>query len=145
MNLVALSTFAYKRFHPRCIAEICPKTNITANEIMQKKLNLSKEQLEHMTQIRGKYNKKISEIGQQLATKRAQLIREIVDDDLDQLDRICMQMDSLQAARQRVVVQYLLAQKDILTPQQRQIFSKLLMDCCGANKDTTNSCVINHH
>ncbi len=143
MNLAALATWGYKRLCIYCGGKRCPQTTITADDILQKKLHLSEEQLARMKQIRCEYHRKTANISRELAERRLLLSKMIMDDidDFNKIDRICNQMDSLQAAMQRIVVQHLLAQKKILEPEQRQIFSTLMMNCCATNQDTSNQCI----
>lgn len=125
VNLAAIGTFMCGRF--------CHKKGGFASgggehfRRMKKQFHLTDEQVAGMKSFREKFNPRIETLSQTLKERRCALVEELMKEfpDSAYVEDILLQIDSSQSLLQRETVNHLLAQKEILNPEQRERFLKI--------------------
>jgi len=98
-----------------------------------KKLGLTEEQRNELESIRGELDIEINEIKKELKEKRAQLIDHLKapGPDQEKIDTGLSEIESLQTKIQKIVINHMLKEKEVLSPKQQEIyFSTILNKLC---------------
>jgi Spy/CpxP family protein refolding chaperone len=153
INISALATIGYIRFYnPRIL---CPaKDNRLENELFYRQLSLSKRQIEKIRHIREPFAAETGRMCAMLTQKREELVGLMANSrpDSEKIHRTLASIDSAQAELQEKAIHYLLREKEILTPDQQEIFFSVIRErlhCAynnsqknGLDPFTTDSCTI---
>jgi len=109
-----------------------PRHGETAQSPMSafcKKLDLSKEQISEMESLRKTLDPKIEEIKKELKEKRVQLVNQLMESepDREKIDIELSEIESLQTELQKIVIDHMLQEKKILSPEQQEIFFSIIL------------------
>ncbi len=123
INIGALSSILYYRID---MLDSTPHQMMRENgfERMQQELNLSSEQRKIFGELRTEMHSTIDSLSARIAGDRTMLIEELWKDDPDSI-RIALLVENInnvQLTAQMRVVENFLSIKEILTPEQREIF-----------------------
>jgi Spy/CpxP family protein refolding chaperone len=128
-NLSALGTLVYNRWcHDG--ASYPPEAEVAPGHYMRQQLGLTNEQAARMKTFRETFHPKIEALSQRMKEKRLDLVKELMMESPDsvRIEHILQQTDSLQAALQREVVNHLLLEKEIFTPEQQEKFFSIVLE-----------------
>lgn len=117
VNLSALGTFTYKLWCHRK-----PGGSDAHFRYLKKRVRLTDEQVSKMKDFREKIRPKIDGLSHQLEEKRTELLRELMAESPDtaRIEGMLNEMNSSQSAIEREVVNNILSQKVVLSPEQRK-------------------------
>ena len=128
INLASLATRAYHRWgdDERRGREGRREGRMSITE----RLGLSEAQAEQVRQMRAELGDHLTPYREGYREKRDALYDLLMAPDADrrEIDRIKAQMDSLQAEREAVVFDYILAHRDVLTPEQQTMFFTMIKE-----------------
>ncbi|MDD5772947.1 MAG: periplasmic heavy metal sensor [bacterium] len=127
INLSILGTFIFKRvYHKRGFFPLGREEHFIH---MKKQFHLTDEQVSRMKSSREKYESKIEALSQELKEKRHTLVKELMKESPDstRVEDMLSLIDSSQSVLQREVVEHLLADKEILTPEQQEKFFTVIL------------------
>lgn len=124
-NIAALTTFGYHRFSEQDGGHERQRVRRIS---LKERLGLTDLQAEQMEATRKSLDERIKPLRVALGEKREYFFQLMVADRPDRMkiDAVQTEMDSLQAEIKRLVIDHMLAQREILTPeQQKQYFSMI--------------------
>ena len=126
INVAALATIAYHRFHSKRHIPPIGSPDMHRNFIQQE-LDLSEKQMKEFEARFERFRMEMEPIHDSLEVKRAQLMDEISADEpsMDKLDELADEIGALQATMQRKLILHLLKEKSLLTPEQQKKFFTL--------------------
>lgn len=132
INLASLATRAYHRWgdDERHGREGRREGRMSITE----RLGLTEAQEEQVRQMRAELGDHLTPYREGYREKRDALYDLLMAPDADrgEIERIKAQMDSLQAEREAVVFNYILAHKDVLTPEQQTKFFTMIKERFGS-------------
>jgi len=104
------------------------------------KLNLSKQQIKHMEELRKDYQKQISPLTGQLKAKRNELFLLLKSESLptEAVDKILKEIASIQAAIQKQFVHFFFRTRNTFTPEQQEKFYFYVQQCLYDNNGDTS-------
>ena len=126
MNVAALTTRAY--YHWGGDADKRREVRREGRSSWEQQLGLSVSQSEQMQVLRTSLMEDIKPLREVMQIKREHFYELVMKTDLDRaaLDRVQGEMDSLQAEIKHLVIDHMLAQKEILTPEQQTQFFNMM-------------------
>jgi len=126
INVAALATFSYKRWHNSQPAEKSEGESGTWKEL-QGRMLLRPQQMEEMQDYRRSFERDIASLRQRIREKRSALIDETrkASPDLNRIDGIIEEIGVLQTLVQKKTIRNLLKDKEILTPLQEETYFSL--------------------
>jgi hypothetical protein len=126
VNVAAISRIGYRRFEEHC--KLNTAENCQRKHFLQQKLQLSENQTEEMQQLIQHLTKNIDSIKDNLTASQKDLIESFHETEIDtiHLQNISKKIDVLQSEMKNQVIDYILAQKKILLPNQQALFVELL-------------------
>lgn len=132
VNVAALATIAYRRFHPKSHFPRAGRLNMHRDSIKQE-LGLSEKQAKELKAHFERGRKETEPILDSLEVKRAELMEEISGDEpsRDKLDKLAEEIGALQDTLQRKMILHLLRGKSLLTPEQQKRFFSLFKEGRG--------------
>jgi len=126
LNVVFLGSYFYrqsKRLPP-------PAQQTNHNQLLYKELNLSRTQLDRFEPARDKFHAFISKQGRKIKAKQLELIDLLARERPDR-ETIAAKQKEIQTLQQRMqakVINHLLEESEIFTPEQRQKFFALIKE-----------------
>ncbi|MFO7979684.1 MAG: periplasmic heavy metal sensor [Candidatus Aminicenantes bacterium] len=125
VNLTALGVIVYHRWFKPDIS--CPGEGF---ERLKQELSLSPEQEKLMLQTRGDFHNNIDALSQKLQEERRNLVASLKREtmDMDELKGIVKKINAYQLQAQEKVVEHLLEVKNILEPEQQDIFFSIVLE-----------------
>jgi Spy/CpxP family protein refolding chaperone len=129
VNVAALVTIAYHRFHPKRHFPPADRLDMHRDFIKQE-LGLSGKQAKEFKAHFERGRKETEPILDSLEVKRAELMEEISADEpsRDKLDKLAEEIGALQDTLQRKMILHLLEGKSLLTPEQQKRFFSLFKE-----------------
>jgi Spy/CpxP family protein refolding chaperone len=126
INVAALATIAYHRFHPKRPFSSEGPPDVHRNFIQQE-LGLNEEQTKEFETHFEAVRKETEPILDSLEVTRKKLMDELSGDepDRDKLDSLAEEIGSLQAELQKKMIGHLLEGTSLLTPEQQKKFVSL--------------------
>lgn len=117
VNLSALGTFTYKLWCNRK-----PRGGDAHFRYLKKRVRLTDEQVSKMKDFREKIRPKIESLSREIEEKRTELLKELMAESPDtaRIEGMLNEMNLSQSAIEREVVNSILSQKGMLSPQQRK-------------------------
>jgi len=137
VNVVALATIAYHRFHAdRPFPPTGPPPE-GPRDFIKQELGLTDEQAGEIEAHFERFRMEMDPILDSLEVKRGELMDEISADEpsQDKLDHLAEEMGSLQAKLQKMTIEHLLKGKSLLTPEQQKKFFSLFKEGPGRAGD----------
>lgn len=136
INLSSLATIGYHRCFRK--GEECPKESKHQKEsYLHQQLSLTKPQAEKMKTLRDSFYLHSNKISSDLFERRTELVELLMasEPDIEKINEALSEINSKQAELQKKVINYLLEEKEILTPEQQQKFfliikERLLHEAC---------------
>lgn len=128
VNIAALGTIAY---HSLCYyRERHHENRHTQRDFLHRELTLSDTQAEQMKVLKESFHSNANPIRAALRTKREQLLQLLTaaEPDRVRIGDVETEIDSLQAELQKIVIDHLLSQKEILTPKQQSKFFSIIRE-----------------
>jgi Spy/CpxP family protein refolding chaperone len=126
VNVVALATIAYHRFHPRkpFHPEIRPDMH---KDFIKQELNLDETQVEQFEANVEKLKTEMEPILDSLRAKRRDLVHELMaaEPSMDKLDRLSEEIGALHVQLGKKTTAHMLKAKSFLTPEQQKKFFSL--------------------
>jgi len=137
INLSSLATIGYHRCFRK--GEECPKESKYPEEsYLHRQLSLTKSQAEKMKTLRDSFYLQSDKISSDLLERRTELVELLMasEPDTEKINEALSEIDSKQAELQKKVINCLLEEKEILTPEQQQEFfsiikERLLHEACN--------------
>lgn len=128
VNVVALGTIAYHRFGH--VGECDHENKHDRRDFLHQELVLSDAQAEQMKVLKESFQSNTNPIRAALRIKREQLLQLLTaaKSDRAKIDSVQSEIDSLQAELQRLVIDHLLDEKKILTPEQQSRFFSIIRE-----------------
>lgn len=134
VNLAALGTIAYSSLSvppkPVLPAGADPRmyAPMARRGFLFRQLNLSEKQAGKMRTLQRDFQQSVRLLQRHIGRKRATLIDLLMAAELDraQIYRTRSEIDSLQAAIQRLTIDHLIAEKQLLRPDQQRRFFRIL-------------------
>jgi Spy/CpxP family protein refolding chaperone len=132
VNIAALVTIAYHRFHPKRSFHPMGRPE-TPESFIKQELDLTEEQAEEFKAHFKRSRTEMEPILDSLEVIKKQLMDEISADEpsMDRLDQLAGEIGTLQAAMQKKMILHLLKGKSLLTPEQQKKFFSLLREGLG--------------
>lgn len=128
INLASLATRAYHRWgdDERRGRESRREARMSVTE----RLGLTEAQAEQVRAMRAELGERMTPYRDSYRDRRDRLYDLLMAPDADrgEVDRIKAQMDSLQAEREAIVFEYILAHKEVLTPEQQTKFFTMVKE-----------------
>jgi Spy/CpxP family protein refolding chaperone len=126
VNIAAIGRIGYNRIENYC--KFKNTENCQSKHFLQQKLQLSENQTEEMQKLVQHLSKNIDSIKQSLTASQKELILSFHETEIDtsRLRKISEDIDVLQCNLKNQVIDYILEQKKILTPEQQTLFVDLL-------------------
>lgn len=136
INLSSLATIGYHRCFRK--GEECPKESKHPEEsYLHQQLSLTKSQAEKMKTLRDSFYLQSTIISSDLLERRTELVELLMasEPDIEKINEALSEINSKQAELQKKVINYLLEEKEILSPEQQQEFfliikERLLHEAC---------------
>lgn len=127
INITALLTFAYHRW----VQPYMKSTDFRAADSsvsFERRLCLSSDQSNCLRELMASYDAEIKDIQAQMKEKRRALVEEMKKEtpDMASLDKLVEEISRLQAEIQKKAVLNIFKEKNILTPEQKERFFRLL-------------------
>jgi len=128
INVGALSVASYHRLAGYREREHRAAGWVASEKTLDRELGLSANQGNRIEKLRGELEAKIDAYQQQLRTVRSELFAVMREQspNTELINQKLAQISNLQLEIQKVVVDYLLREKQILTPQQQEKFVEIL-------------------
>lgn len=129
INITALATLIYNRWFKAQRLDLPPDSSQSLAAI-QKKMSLSTEQLERISNLRSSFEAEIDEIRWQMQEKRKALVAETkkAKPDIAKIDQLIDEIGNLQSKVQKRTIRNLLKDKSILTSPQREKYFSMFED-----------------
>lgn len=128
INLTTIGTFMCRRY---CYKKgFFPMGKDGHFRHMKRELCLTDEQVSRMKNSREKFDPKIEALSQPLKERRHALVEELMKESPDsvRVEYMLREIDSSQSLLQREVVNHLLVDKEIFTPEQREKFFNVILE-----------------
>ncbi len=129
INLSAFGTYIYNRWsHSKNI--YCSSTDTVSHGCYMKRcFGISDGQASSLDVLEKTYKPKIETLSGIMKDKRIELVKELMKEipDHKRIQQILQEVDSLQAQMQREVVERLIQEKRILTPEQQEKFFSIVL------------------
>jgi len=129
VNIAALATIAYHRFHPRRPFPPMGQPEAPGSFIKQE-LDLSEEQAKEFESQDKRFREATKPILDSLEAKRKDLMEEVAAEEpnRDKLDQLTEEIGTLQMALDKNTTMHLLQKKSFLTPDQQKKFFSLFKE-----------------
>ena len=129
INVAALATIAYHRFHPKRHFPPMGRPDRGMSFIKQE-LDLNEEQVKEFEAQAKRFKIETEPIRDSLRAKRRDLMDEVAAEQpsMDKLDKLTEEIGALQAALQKKTTMHLLQRKSLLTPEQQKNFFSLFKE-----------------
>lgn len=136
INLSALVTMGYNKWcahHGRgCEVERRCELGLMYSPrcFLYRHLSLSESQVEEMELLGESFDQKVIPLRAELNEKREQLVKMLMESEpnREEINVKLSEIDSLQAELQKGVINHLLQVKGVLTPEQQENFSSLILE-----------------
>lgn len=133
INIAALATFAYHRFHfkrdfpPMGRPDMRPDRHM---DFIKDELGLNEEQVKEFESRNERFREETKAIHDSLRAKRWELMDEMAAEvpSVEKLDRLAEEIGALEITLKKRTTEHLLEGKSILTPEQQQKFFSLLKE-----------------
>ncbi len=126
LNVVFIGSYVYHQFG------LFPRTGnqMHHNRLLFAELNLNREQLERFGPVRDRFHTFVNEQGRKIKARRLELIALLSEKNPDgrAIDAKQEEIQALQQQMQAKVLDHLLEESRILTPEQRQKFFALIKE-----------------
>ncbi len=137
INITALVTFAYQRWvQPKGAA---PSGLPASHVCLEESLSLNGTQKKCLKRIRLSFGQEAEAVQARLVAKRKALVDEIKSEtpDMAAVGRLVDEIGGLQTEIQKAAIAHLIKEKQVLTPEQKEIFFRLFENhvCAGAGPD----------
>lgn len=134
INVTALVTFAYQRWvRPQSDA---PSSLPASRVCLEESLSLNGTQKKCLKDIRLSFGQEADAVQARLVAKRKALVDEIKSEtpDMSAVGKLIEDISRLQAEIQKMAVSHLIKEKQVLTPEQQEVFFRLFENhvCAGA-------------
>ncbi len=128
VNVAALATIGYHRLCSN--RERHHENRHAQRDFLHRELALSDTQAEQMKLLKEKFQLNVNPIRTALRTNQEQLIELLTAaaPHRSKIDSVQKEIDSLQAELQKMVIDHLLGQKEILTPEQQFKFFSIIRE-----------------
>jgi Spy/CpxP family protein refolding chaperone len=132
INIAALATFSYHRFHPKEPFHPVERPN-TPESFIKREVGLSDEQAKEFQSQAKKFQEEIEPIRDSLEAKRSDLMNEIMAEkpSMDKLNQLSEEIGALQVNLEKMTSMHLLKGKSLLTPEQQKKFFSLFKERQG--------------
>lgn len=132
VNVAALATIAYHRFHPKGHFPPAGLPDMHKNFIQQE-LGMNEKQVREFEAHFERVRKETEPILDSIEVKREKLMEELSADEpnKDKLNRLADEIGSLQAELQKKMIGHLLEGRSLLTPEQQKKFFSLFKEWRG--------------
>jgi Spy/CpxP family protein refolding chaperone len=126
INIAALATFAYHRFHPKMHFPPMDQPD-TPERFMKRELDLSEEQVKEFEAQRERFKIETEPILDSIQAKRKELMDEIAAEkpNVDKLDKLTEEIGALEITLKKKTTAHLLEGKALLTLEQQKKFFSL--------------------
>ena len=133
INIAALTTIAYHRFHPKRPFHPTNRPD-TPESFIKRELGLSEEQAKEFESQAKRFEEEIKPIRDSLEAKRIDLMNEIMAEkpSLDKLNQLSEEIGALHVKLEKRTSMHLLKGKSLLTPEQQTKFFSLFKE--GKNR-----------
>lgn len=132
VNVTALATFAYHRWaRPQEDARSLPPASPVC---LERSLSLNGDQAKCLKDLRLSFGQEAEAVQARLVEKRKALVAEIKSEtpDMAAVGRLIEDISGLQAEIQKMAVSHMIKEKQVLTPEQKEVFFRLFEDhVCG--------------
>jgi len=127
VNVVALATLMYHRFEFSREPHRRPGP-LPPRHFLNRELHLTPPQAKTMRTLNRTFRREMQPIRVALHRKRAELAKLLMapEPDRPRIDAVQSEIDSMQADVQRLVIDHLLAQKEMLTSEQQTKFFRII-------------------
>ncbi len=137
INISALVTFAYQRWvQPKGGA---PSVLPASRVCLEESLSLNGTQKKCLKDIRFSFGREANAVQARLLAKRRALVDEIKREtpDLAAVGKLIDEIGGLQTEIQKAAIAHLIKEKQVLTPEQKEIFFRLFENhvCAGESPD----------
>jgi len=125
VNVAALATIAYHRFHFKKHFPLMGRSD-THMDFMKKELDLNEDQIKEFESHRKRFKVETEPILDSIKAKRKELMDEIAAEkpNVEKLDKLAEEIGALETTLKKKTTAHLLEGKAILTPeQQKKLFS----------------------
>lgn len=129
INLSAFATLTYNRYCKN--SDNCPKKQTyKKGEMLCQELSLSPDQMQEIKTLSHSFHVQSDSISQLLTNQRTKLVKLLSNEQPDnqKLDQILEDINQLQADLQKNVINYLIKEKETLTPEQQVKFFNIIQD-----------------
>ena len=129
VNIAALATFAYHRFHPKMPFPTMERPG-TPESFIQRELDLNEEQAKEFEAHFKKFRMETEPILDSLRAKRAKLTEEMSTEgsSVAKLDSLTEEIGALEVRLQKKTIMHMLEAKTFLTPEQQKKFFSLFRE-----------------
>jgi Spy/CpxP family protein refolding chaperone len=129
VNIAALATFAYHRFHPKGPFHPMDRPD-TPERFVRRELDLNEEQAKEFEAQAKKFQEEIEPIRDSLEAKRSDLMNEIMakEPSMDKLNQLSEEIGALDVRLQKKTIMHMLEGKAFLTPEQQKKFFSLFKE-----------------
>jgi len=129
VNVAALATIAYHRFHHKRAFPPMDRPD-TPERFIQRELDLNEEQVKEFESQDKRFREETKPIHDSLRAKRKELMDEIAAEkpNVDKLDRLAEEIGALETTLKKKTTAHLLEGKAILTPEQQKKFFSLFKE-----------------
>ena len=132
VNIAALATFAYHRFHPKGPFHPMDRTD-TPERFIQRELDLNEGQAKEFEAHSKKFRMEMDPILDSLRAKRTELTEEMAakEPNVAKIDRLAEEIGALDVRMQKKTIMHMLKAKTFLTPEQQKKFFSLFKEGQG--------------
>ena len=129
VNIAALATFAYHRFHPKGPFHPMGRPD-TPESFIKRELDLNEGQAKEFEAQAKRFEEEIEPIRDSLEAKRSDLMNEIMakEPSMDKLNKLSEEIGALHAKLEKRTSLHLLQGKSLLTPEQQKKFFSLFKE-----------------
>ncbi len=129
VNIAALATFAYHRFHPKGPFHPMGRPD-TPESFIKRELDLNEKQAKEFESQAKKFEEEIEPIRDSLEAKRNDLMNEIMAEEpsMDKLNQLSEEIGALHVKLEKRTSMHLLKGKSLLTPEQQKKFFSLFKE-----------------
>lgn len=129
INIAALATFAYHRFHPKRSFPPMDRSD-TPERFIQRELDLNEEQVKEFEAQRERFKIETEPLLDSIKAKRKELRDEIATEgpNVEKLDKLAEEIGALEITLKKKTTAHLLEGKALLTPEQQKKFFSLFKE-----------------
>jgi len=129
VNVAALATIAYHRFHPKKHFPSMGRPGRHMDFIKQE-LDLNEEQVQELESQDKKFREETKPIHDSLKAKRKELMDEITaqEPDVEKIDKLIEDIGILEVELTKKTTMHLIEKKSLLTPEQQKKFFSLFKE-----------------